>query len=79
MTPAPVPARAAADADTTLVTLALELKDVTGSISSMVMPNLGPGWEGKQSIIKVDWDAVAELQTALRNDDLAGFYAKHGG
>lgn len=65
--------------NTTLVTLALELKDVTGSISSMVMPNLGPGWEGKQSIIKVDWDAVAELQTALRNDDLAGFYAKHGG
>lgn len=64
--------------NTALVTLALELKDVSGNISSMVLPNLGSAMEGSQSVVRVDWDAVAELQTALRDDDIVSFYAKYG-
>ncbi len=61
-----------------IIGLGLESAAAFGNIRSMGLPNLGPGWAGDQSIVKVDWDAIKELQVALRNDDMDSFFTAHG-
>lgn len=61
-----------------IVSLGMESGKAFDNISSMGLPNNGVGREGTQSIVRVDWAAVDELEAALVADTMAGFYAKHG-
>lgn len=62
-----------------IIDLAMNSQDALGNIRSMVFPNLGPGWSpnGKQSIVNLDFDAVAELATAMRDDTVDEYYEAH--
>lgn len=62
-----------------IIGLGLESPSAFGNIHSLGLPNLGPGWAGDQSIVKVDWDAIDDLRLALRHDEMASFFQKHGG
>lgn len=61
-----------------ILDLAMESGSAFNNIHSMGLPNLGPGWAGTQSIVQVDEKAIEELKVALRNDDMASFFAAHG-
>lgn len=63
----------------TILDLAMTSSSAFGNIHSMGLPNLGPGWAGTQSIVRVDWNAIDQLKIALRNDDMASFFEAHGG
>lgn len=60
-----------------LTGLGLQLKNVRASdIVSFTLPNKGGGWSADgQSIVLPDYDAIAALGEALRNDTVDEFYA----
>ncbi|MFT3888049.1 MAG: LCP family protein [Arachnia sp.] len=62
-----------------IINLGMESTAAFGNIRTLGLPNLGPGWAGSQSIVQVDWDAIADLKEALRNDDMDAFFYAHGG
>ncbi|MEV7631637.1 LCP family protein [Microbacterium sp. NPDC089318] len=62
----------------TVASLGLSLRDVDKSeILFLTSPTLGTGMVGDQSIVKPDWDGLAALSDALKNDTVPRYAAEH--
>jgi LCP family protein required for cell wall assembly len=58
--------------------LALSLKSLNASdIRFMTMPNLGVGWEGDQSIVRIDDVKAASLLSAMADDQVTDWLEVH--
>jgi len=63
-----------------LATLGLSLRGVDkADILCLPAPTLGTGMIGDQSIVRPDWDGLAALSEALKNDTVPQFAAEHTG
>ncbi|WP_286303198.1 LCP family protein [Microbacterium suwonense] len=62
----------------TVGSLALSLRDVTrDEVLFLTAPTLGTGMVGSQSIVRPDWDGLAALSDALKNDTVPAYAAAH--
>jgi LCP family protein required for cell wall assembly len=56
------------------VALGLEMRDIrVSNVKFFTMPSLGTGMEGKQSVVKVNWDEVPKIQKAFKDDTLDSY------
>lgn len=54
--------------------LGFELRDIrVDDVTFFTMPTLGTGREGSQSIVRVNWDEVAKIQAAFKDDTLDAY------
>lgn len=62
----------------TVGNLALSLRDVKREdVQFLTAPTLGTGMVGDQSIVRPDWDGLAALSDALKNDTVPAYAASH--
>lgn len=62
----------------TVASLGLSLREVDKSeIVFLTSPTLGTGMVGDQSIVQPDWDGLAALSEALKNDSVPQYLAEH--
>lgn len=63
---------------TEMISISQRLQGAPGTnLRFFTAPTLGPGTAGSQSIIKVDWSAMADVQAAFKNDSVAAYAEAH--
>ncbi|REE97984.1 LCP family protein [Thermomonospora umbrina] len=63
-----------------LRSLAISMRGVRGSdITFLTVPNKGPAWRGKQSVVLLDEAKAKSLYDSVRSAEIAEYVERHGG